>query len=269
MIRLIRDLIHRVVRHRVVAQSAQLAFYLLLSFFPCLIILTRFAVHDAVEDALFGILNTLLPSAAAALINENLTAFDSYSLLPTGVLILLYAASRGISTLIYASVRAYDATETRSFLFRFLLRFLLLPMALLLGVAAVVCVLLLNRLFSGSAVLYPIWQVLRYPAVLLLGSLAFAVIYRVLPNIRTPFYRHLPGAVFSAVVGIAASGVFSVFADFNHNYSAYYGSMSGVILLLLWLYLCSMVVILGIELNAAIFQKGGSPDEHDRPDTAA
>lgn len=266
MIPLIRDLIQRFFRHRILSQSAQLAFYLLLSFFPCLIILTRFAVNDTVLDTLLRILGVLLPSAASDLVQENLSALGSFSLLPTGIIVLFYAASRGVSTLIYASVTAYGATETRSFVFRFLLRFLLLPMILLLGVAAVVCLLLLNSIFEHSAFLAPLWQLLRYPTALLIGSALLAIFYFFLPTHRAPLYRHLPGAVFSTVVGIAASNVFAVFADFNHNYSAYYGNMSGVILLLLWLYLCSMVIILGMELNAAIFQKEEPICEHDRSD---
>lgn len=266
MITLIRDLINRFIRHRVLSQSAQLAFYLLLSFFPCLIILTRFAVHDTVLDHLLNILDVLLPSAAADLVNENLSVIGNYPLLPTGIVVLIYAASRGISTLIYASVTAYDATETRSFIFRFLLRFLLLPLILFLGVGAIVCILLLNSIFARSGVLAPIWRILRYPMALLIGSAVFAILYRFLPAQRTPLIRHLPGAVFSTVVGIAASSIFSVFADFNHHYSAYYGNMSGVILLLLWLYLCSMIIILGMELNAVIFQKGEHHHEHHRPD---
>lgn len=266
MIPLIRDLLRRFFRHRLLSQSAQLAFYLLLSFFPCLIILTRFAVHETVLDTLLHILNGLLPSAAADLVQGNLSSLGSFPLLPTGIVVLFYAASRGVSTLIYASVTAYDAIETRSFVFRFLLRFLLLPLILLLGVTAIVGLLLLNSLLARSAILFPLWQILRYPISLLVASAILAVFYFFLPTKRVPLYRHLPGAIFSAVVGIAASFVFSAMADLNHHYSAYYGNMSGVILLLLWLYLCSLIVLLGIELNASIFQKGDSRHEHNRSD---
>lgn len=266
MIPIIRDLIRRFFQHRLLSQSAQLAFYLLLSFFPCLIILTRFAVHETVLDTLLQILKGLLPSAASDLVRENLSSLGHFPLLPTGLIVLFYAASRGVSTLIYASGTAYQANETRTVFFRFLLRFFLLPLILLLSVSALVCLLLLNSLLARSAVLYPLWQALRYPTALLVGSALLAVFYFFLPTHRLPLYKHLPGAVFSAVVGIAASRVFSAIADLNHLYSAYYGNMSGVILLLLWLYLGSLIILLGIELNATIFQKGDFRREHNRSD---
>lgn len=264
---LIRNLIHRFFHHRVLSQSAQLAFYLMLSFFPCLIILTHFAVNDTVRETLLRILNMLLPSAAAELVHNNLPNLGDFSFLPTGIIVLVYAASRGISTLIYASTTAYETAETRSVIFRFLLRFFLLPLILLLGLSAIICIILLNRLFAKSGVPSPVWQAFRFPIAILTGAVLYAVLYRWLPNIRMPFFYHLPGAVFSAIVSIVASVIFSRFAETNGNYSAYYGNMSGVILLLLWLYLCSMIAIIGIELNAALFKKEEFFHESHRPDT--
>ena len=255
MILLIRKLFHRFFRHRILSQSAQMAFYLLLSFFPCLIILTRFAVNETVLNTLLDVLKVLLPSAAADLVQENLSSLSPFPLLPTGIILLLYAASRGVSTAIYASVIAYDAVETRPFFIRFLMRFFLLPLLLLLGATAAIVLLLLNHILGRLTVLSQLWKIFRYPFSLFVGSALLALFYFFLPTHRAPFWRHLPGAVFSTVVGITASGIFADLADKNLHYSAYYGNISGVILLLLWLYLCSMITLLGIELNAAIFEK--------------
>ncbi len=260
MIRLVRNLIRRFSGHRVLSQSAQLAFYLLLSFFPCLIILTRFAGHQAVLDTLLGILSTLLPSAPADLVRENLSLIGTTPLLPTGIVLLMYAASRGITTLLYASSTAYGLPETRPFFLQFLLRFLLLPAILLLGVAAAVCLLVLGQLFI------PFRTFLREPLSLIVGSAGFSVLFYLLPPERIPIRHHLIGAFFTAGAGIISSRVFAIFTEFSQTYSAYYGNISGVILLLLWLYLTSTVIVLGMELNAAIYQKEEGSDEHHRSD---
>lgn len=258
MIPLVRSLIRRFSGHRVLSQSAQLAFYLLLSFFPCLIILTRFAGHQAVLDTLLGILSTLLPSAAADLVRENLSLIGQTPLLPTGIVLLVYAASRGITTLLYAASTAYSLPETRPFFLRFLLRFLLLPAILLLGIAAAVFLLILGQLFP------PFRTFLREPLSLVIGSGGFAALFYLLPPKRIPFRRHLIGAFFAAAAGIVSSRVFAIFTEFSQTYSAYYGNISGVIMLLLWLYLTSAVIILGMELNAAIYEKEETSDEHHR-----
>ena len=260
MIPFVRNLIRRFSGHRVLSQSAQLAFYLLLSFFPALIILTRFAGHQAVLDSLLGILNNLLPSAAADLVRENLSFIGAPPLLPTGIVLLVYAASRGITTLLYAASTAYGQTETRSFFTRFLLRFLLLPAILLLGIAAAVSLLILGQLFI------PFRTFLREPLSLILGTVGLTVLFYLLPPKRIPFRHHILGALFSTTAGIIASRVFALFTEFSQTYSAFYGNISGVILLLLWLYLISTVVVLGMELNAAIYQKEEVSDEHRQPD---
>jgi membrane protein len=118
----------------------------------------------------------------------------------------------------------------------------------------------LDRYFDISPIFY-IWQWLRFAVlfVLLLG--AIFLVYRITAPREGRKVRRLPGAVIAAVLLVGVSAVFSRLVTASVNYPIVYGSLASFIILLLWVYFCSLIVILGNVLNIVVFDKGRQGDE--------
>lgn len=239
------------------------AFFAFLAIFPALIAaLTLYGlVADPGEvaqqvESLAG----ALPESAQPLITDQLGAVVAGSNgalgigLAVSLLAALWSASSGTGNLIQAINLAYDEDETRGFL-------KLRGTALLMTVGAIVFVLvalalvavvppLLDALPLGP-VATVLAQVVRW--VLLIGVVigALAVVYRIAPDRDAPRIRWAStGAVVATVLWVAGSVAFSLYVDNFGRYNRTYGALAGVVVLLLWLYLTSYVVLLGAEINA-------------------
>jgi membrane protein len=116
-----------------------------------------------------------------------------------------------------------------------------------------------------------IWTWLRFPVLVVLLMLLAAVIYYAVPNIRQPFRLITPGAVFAVVIWVLASFGFSLYVSNFTNYSATYGSLGGIVVLLFYFYISAAVLLIGAEVNAEVYKlKIGQPvpDVVDEPVTA-
>ena len=243
--------------------AAGVAFFGFLALFPALISLVTLVgliadpakITQQVQSFTAG-----LPPASRQLISEQLNAITQSSGgaltigLVVSLLAALWSASSGTSSLMTAVNIAYEEKETRSFL-------KLRGIALLLTLGTVVFLVLTLALIAVVPVvlqampLGPVGtvlaQVLRWA--LLLGLIIFglAVLYRVAPDRNPPKFRWVTvGSVVAALLWLLGSAGFSLYVNFFGNYNKTYGALAGVIVLLLWLYLTSYVVLLGAEINA-------------------
>jgi membrane protein len=239
------------------------AFFAFLAVFPALIAaLTLYGlVADPAQVARqVEELAAALPRDAQPLIAEQLGAVVASSDGALGVglvvslLAALWAASSGTSNLMQAINIAYDEEETRGFV-------KLRGTALLLTLGAIVFVLvtlalvavvppLLDALPLGP-VATVLAQVVRWGLLIAVVIVALAVVYRLAPDRDAPRIRWAStGALVAAVLWIAGSVAFSLYVDNFGRYNRTYGALAGVVVLLLWLYLTSYVVLLGAEINA-------------------
>jgi membrane protein len=98
-----------------------------------------------------------------------------------------------------------------------------------------------------------VWGIVRWPLALLSVTLIYAIVYFAAPNVEVRHFRWItPGAVFGVLTTIAASAVFFVYVSNFSSYSATYGAFAGAVILLVWLWLASVVLLFGAELNAVI-----------------
>jgi membrane protein len=171
-----------------------------------------------------------------------------------GLLVALWTASRGMSGLITALDIAYEERERRSFL-KFNLIALLLTVGLLLGglvVIALVAVLpaALQFLAVGTTAKW-LGLVVQWPLLIVVVMLGLAVLYRYAPDRDEPQWRWVsPGATVATLLWVAASIGFTLYVANFSSYNKTYGSLGGVIILLTWLYISSLVVLLGAVINA-------------------
>jgi membrane protein len=201
-----------------------------------------------------------LPEAAQPLLRDQIVSLTqtpsgalSFSLI-VSILLALWSASSGTSSLMTGINIAYDEQESRNFL-------KLRGTALLLTLGAIVFVLLtlalvavvpavLNALQLGTFI-NVIVQVVRWALLIVLIIAALAVVYRLAPDRDAPQFKWTSvGALVSGVLWVLASLGFSLYVNNFGSYNKTYGALAGVVVLLLWLYLTSYIILLGAEINA-------------------
>ena len=245
--------------------SAGVAFYGLLSLIPAMIaavtIYGLFAdpadVRSQVDDLAQG-----LPASAQELLVDQLQAIvDSSSAglsiaAVLAVAVALWSASTGVRQLVAALDLAYDEEETRGFV-RVRLLGLALTAAALVGAAVAVGLIavlpsLLGRTGLGDAAQLAL-NILRWPLLAVLFAVALAVLYRVGPDRDDPQLQWVSwGAGMATILWLIGSALFALYANQFASFNETYGSLAGVVVLMLWLQLTAAVVLLGAELNAEL-----------------
>ena len=251
----------------VTAIGAQLSYFLVLSIFPFLIFFLNILSYTPIarEDVLHSII-VLLPldtqRLIATLVIETINT-SNQTLLSLSAITGIWAASKGIMALIRVLNKAYDVEETRSYLE---LRGLAVLFTIALLVLLVIVLLTLvfgevlgNKLFDFLGITQKFiifWQYFRVIISLSFMVLIFALLYRYIPSIRNGrkvnLKHAMPGAIFASLGWIITSTIFSYYVNNFGNYGKTYGSLGGIIVLLIWLYISSIIVIIGGEINATL-----------------
>jgi membrane protein len=243
--------------------AAGVAFFAFLAIFPALIAaLTLYGLVADPETVAAQVrdLSAALPEQAQPILLDQLQSVASASNGALGVslvislLAALWSASSGTGNLLKAINIAYDEDESRGFLkVRGLalaltlgaIVFMLLTLALVAVVPVVLDALPLGTLGTVLA------QVLRWVLLVVLVVAALAVTYRVAPDRDLPRFAWVStGSLVATVLWIIGSIAFSLYVNNFGSYNKTYGAIAGVVVLMLWLYLTSYIVLLGAEINA-------------------
>ncbi|MDO3408569.1 YihY/virulence factor BrkB family protein [Saccharibacillus sp. CPCC 101409] len=251
--------------------GAQLAYYLLLSFFPFLIFLVTLVGYvDLSITEMLRLARQVVPGAAMDMVEGILSEVTkgSSALLSIGMIATLWTASRGINAVIKGLNKAYDVEENRKF---WQIRLVSLLSTLVLGIVLLVSVILLvfgtwigdqiDRLLHYPPGFQSVWGPLQYSIPLVVLIAVFTALYWIAPNRQVRIREALPGAIFATVGWLVTSLLFSFYVNNFGNFTKTYGSLGGVIILLTWLYLSSIIIIVGGEVNATL--KAGK--SHVRP----
>ncbi|TYQ14978.1 UNVERIFIED_CONTAM: membrane protein [Acetivibrio alkalicellulosi] len=245
------------------ALAAQLTYYLILSFFPFLIFLiTLLSYTPITSERVIRDISTILPATSYGIILDTINqilASRSGTLLSIGMIAAIWTSSNGMNAVIRGINKAYNIDESRPF---WVVRgiSIIATIALAIGILFSFILLVLGELigknlfqFMGFSYLFiSVWTIARYIIPILFMLLVFILLYRFTPNNSQHCRDIIPGAVFSTAGWILISILFSFYVKNFNNYSNMYGSIGGVIVLLLWLYWISIIILLGGELNASI-----------------
>jgi len=254
--------------------AAQMAYYLVLSIFPFLIVLLNvLSLTPIVTGEMPLEFLELLPVEVTNIIEgfvKDIATSSSQGLLSIAAIAGLWTASGGMMVTMRSINAAYGFKEKRSYLKRKLLS-LLFTVALLILIVMVFVTLVVGELlgkwifaFIGNEVLFlNLWQYLRFIIPILYMIIIFALMYKYTPSTnrenKIKFKSTLFGSIFSTLGWIIASILFSYYVNNFGNYAVTYGSLGGVIVFLIWLYIISMIIILGGEINATLlfYKKNG------------
>jgi membrane protein len=267
----------------VLGRAAQLSYYFLLALFPALLFLTSLLGYFAGEDSqlrssLFGYLSAVLPGDASKLVAEtvnDVTQSSGGGKLSFGILATLWAASNGMGAISESLNAAYDLKETRAWWkVRLVAVGLTLALAFLI-VSSLVLVLYGHDLADAVAGRFGLgeafaltWKVVQWPIVLGFVLLAFALIYYFAPDARDQDWKWItPGAIVGVALWLIISFAFKAYLSFFNSYSATYGSLGAVIILMLWFYFTGISILVGGEINSEIeneMAKQGAPDAKEK-----
>ena len=246
--------------------AAQLAFYFLFALFPFLFFLVTLAAYlpfapEAV-DAMVARLGTLMPAEARRVVQAHLESLVTDSqprLLTLGLLVALWTASRGVDAFRRALNLAYDVPEYRPLWKTQGLAILMTVAGSLLIPTAFALFLLGGQVGEWIAghlhvlnAYHAVWRWLRWPLTAALVMLVLALCYWRLPAVRHRYQFLSPGAVLASVLWLLTTWCFTQYVEHFGRFNVTYGSIGGVVVLLLWLYVTGLIFIIGGEVNAVL-----------------
>ena len=230
------------------ALGAQLAYYLMLSFFLFLLFLLTMVGFSKLNTAeILGGLSTILPTSVYGLIETTVIEVietQNAGLLGASLILTIWSASSGFRAVIKGLNKAYDIKEKRTFIKRAIVG-IVFTLALVLVIMLTLAMLVFGEILGEQLlkivpfkeVIKSIWNISRYLIVVFMMVLIFASIYRYTPAKKVPWREVYPGAIVSTLGWIIVSLGFSYYINNIANYSRLYGSVGAVFILMTWLYI--------------------------------
>lgn len=259
-IRVIRGFLRRFNEDHVGAYAAQSAYFILLSFIPFVLLLVTLVQYtpltqEIVTTALVRIVPEEFSSFVEGVVREIFGKSPAY--VPLSAVIALWSAGKGVNALTNGLNCVYRVEETRGYLIN-RLRSTVYTLIFVVAVALTLILLVFgNQIQAGIAARFPmIAKVtsfiigMRTFITLVFLGLVFLLIYKFVPNRRASFKSQIPGAMVSAVAWSLFSLAFSVYIDFTPGSINMYGSLTTLVLIMLWLYFCMWILLIGAEINS-------------------
>ena len=265
---LLRKVITGVNQDNLTGHAAELAFNFVLALFPLFIfllsVLALFAARGtALRTGLFTYISQVLPPDAAQIIGKTLNEVmrnASNGKITFGILLTIWFASGGMTSLMSALDGVYEVNERRSWIKVRVISVVLTVAISLLIILALTIVLsggdLANRVgryYDLHDIAVFTWKIVQWPVAIPFVTFSFSLIYYFAPDLEEQhWYWITPGSILGVLLWIGASFAFRAYLHFFNTYSRTYGSLGAVMILLMWLYVTGFAFLLGGEVNAQI-----------------
>lgn len=245
--------------------SAQASFFMILSIFPIIMLLLNIIGHTTLPVSLIPeLVNNYMPETVQPfllqIISELQTASSGTIISITAVL-AIWSASKGALAMIRGTRKIMNSSKPSNY---FVLRFLSMIYTIILILAMVMALVLLvfgNSIFNHIKESYSFLQALtsvytfgRYLLVMFLLSLFFLSLYKLGADKHYKYGDLLPGAMFTALGWMIFSYLFSIYVDNFSNFSYMYGSITAIIIIMLWMYFCMYIMFIGAEINEYLYK---------------
>lgn len=259
-------------------RARSIAYSFFIAFFPGMIFLLTLLPYiplDGVQAQFFSIINEFVPDKVVN--SFILTTVDDVinqpreGLLSFGALLTLYFATQGVVSMIMSFNKTYSIYTVRNF---FTLRWVALKLTILLLFLFLISIILLIagegliNLFLNFVAVKSFWvnislNALRYLIILILFFMSISTIYYYGPSVKKKWKFITPGSTLATLGSIIASLIFSNYINGFDKYNTIYGIFGSIILFLGWLYVNAFVLLIGFELNAAIYYQSNILQENE------
>jgi membrane protein len=263
-----RGVVHDIDKDDLFGRASELAYNFLLALFPLLLfILTLFGLFasrsNELQSSLLSYFAAFLPPPAFQLLKTitiEMAANATSGKLTFGIVLTLWFASGGMSSMISTLNAVYHVRESRSW-FRGRVIALGLTIAFLILLLTSLFIVLAGAHFSDwigiklhlTSIVVIGWKGLQWVAAVLFLALSFSLIYYFGPSLdQRQWHWITPGSLFGEFVWLAASAGLRVYLHFFNTYTATYGSLGAMMILLVWLYVTGLAFLFGGEINAQI-----------------
>jgi membrane protein len=262
--------------------AAALTYYGVLSIFPGLIVLisvlgllgrsTVNNVKDTISEAAPGEVGKILTDAITRVEGSQATASLAAVL---GLLAAFWSASGYVAGFMRASNTIYDVPEGRPIWKTLPIRIAVTAVVGIMLLISVLIVVFTGRLATHAGTLLgvgstavTVWNIVKWPVLLVLISLIFAILYWASPNARHGGFRWVsPGGIVAVVLWLVASGLFAVYVANFASYNETYGSLAGAVIFLVWLWVTNIAILFGAEVDAELEREraiaAGHPPEKE------
>ncbi|GAB3896919.1 YihY/virulence factor BrkB family protein [Kibdelosporangium lantanae] len=247
--------------------AAALTYYSVMSIFPGIVVLLSVLgmLGPSATHALVDSVQQMAPGPARDLVLKAIQELQGGSHLAgpfaiVGLLIALWTASGYVGAFMRAANGIYDVEEGRP-----LIKTIPLQLAITLATVVLLAVCAVGVVVTGGIAQtvgdmlgigstgVTIWNIAKWPVLAVLVSLAFALLYWAAPNVRHPGFKWLtPGSALAVVLWAVASAGFAVYVANFSSYNKTYGSLAGVIVFLVWLWISNLAVLIGAEFDAEL-----------------
>jgi membrane protein len=265
-VRYVKALIKEFQNDSVPLLGAAQAYYYLLALIPLLILIISIVPYLNIDpQRAMELVNSAVPEEVANLFEDqiyDIVTEQRGGLLTIGILGTLWSASTGMNAFMKAQNRAYNVESDRPFL-----KARLVSMALTLGIIVALVIALVLPIFGdviidGINAVVPVPEQMEFLLHVLRWTISFVVIaaimsalYHFAPNKKVPFKLAIPGAVFATLAWQVVSFGFSIYVSNFGNYNETYGSLGGIIVLMLWLFIIGIILVTGAEINAVLYRR--------------
>jgi membrane protein len=247
--------------------AAALTYYGVLSIFPALLVLVSIVgmLSEHLVQRLLETISAVAPDQAQSIIAQAVAGLRESSdgagvVALIGLVVAMWSASGYVGAFMRASNAMYDVPEGRPVWKTIPIRIgLTMVIGVLLVLSAVIVMVTGNlasaigRTLGLESAAVNVWSVAKWPVLVLLVALMFALLYWVSPNARQGGFRWVsPGGVVAVLLWILASVLFGLYAANFASYNKTYGTLAGVIVFLIWLWLSNLSILIGVELDAEL-----------------
>lgn len=260
----IKEFIKKVQKDNVSGYAAQSAYYIILSFIPFVIILLTLIQYIGLDkENLYYIIKTIIPIS----MNETVLGIiqevysKSIGTISLSLLIAIWASSKGFYALYKGLQVVYENKNKTNYLSLKLRTILytfgfsaLIVLALVLMVFGKIIINFINekfKIFDFYTVIFILKDLL-----VIIGLFVFLLlVYKFVPKSKNKIKKQVPGAIIASIGWIIISKIFSVYLSLFKGFSIMYGSLTTIILIMMWVYLCIYIILIGAEINNHIYKK--------------